>query len=105
MPELVSVLIPAYNAEKLIAETIRSVLSQTWLNKEIIIVDDGGASDGTLQIAKIFEFKAVKVTTQRNMSASLVGHRYSSSCQHRSPRYTCQNYCTRPLVCCRAICG
>ena len=69
MSELVSILIPAYNAERWIAETIRSALSQTWINKEIIIVDDG-SSDGTLQIAKTFESEAVKVTTQRNMGAS-----------------------------------
>ncbi|WP_262966594.1 glycosyltransferase family 2 protein [Methylobacter psychrophilus] len=69
MPELVSILIPAYNAEKWIAETIRSALKQTWINKEIIIVDDG-SSDGTLHIAKTFESKVVKVTTQRNKGAS-----------------------------------
>lgn len=68
MADLVSILIPAYNAETWIAETIKSALNQTWINKEIIIVDDG-SSDGTLQIAKIFESKTVKVKTQHNMGA------------------------------------
>ena len=47
---LVSILIPAYNAERWIAETIDSALNQTWNKKEIIIVDDG-SKDATLQVA------------------------------------------------------
>jgi len=41
MKPLVSILIPAYNAGPWIADTIRSALAQTWLHKEIIVVDDG----------------------------------------------------------------
>lgn len=47
MSELVSILIPAYNAEKWIKYTIESSLGQTWPNKEIIIVNDG-SKDKTL---------------------------------------------------------
>jgi len=68
MTELVSILIPAYDAEKWIRDTIKSALNQTWPKKEIIIVDDG-SSDNTLQIAKEFESKSVKVVTQENMGA------------------------------------
>jgi glycosyltransferase involved in cell wall biosynthesis len=63
---LVSILIPAYNAEKWIGETIQSALSQTWLNKEIIIVNDG-STDNTLSIASRFESKTVKVISQDNV--------------------------------------
>jgi len=69
VPQLVSILIPAYNAENWIEETIRSVISQTWPNKEIIIVDDG-SRDRTLQIAKRFESKTVRVVSQVNKGAS-----------------------------------
>jgi glycosyltransferase involved in cell wall biosynthesis len=41
MSPLVSVVIPAYKAEKYIAETVQSVIAQTYPNWEIIIVDDG----------------------------------------------------------------
>ena len=68
MAELVSILIPAYNADKRIAETIKSALAQTWLNKEILIVDDG-STDDTLNIAKTFESKIVKVVAQKNTGA------------------------------------
>jgi glycosyltransferase involved in cell wall biosynthesis len=66
--ELVSILIPAYNAEKWIRETIRSALDQTWPNKEVIIVDDG-SSDNTLKIARTFESETLKVITQQNRGA------------------------------------
>ncbi|MGO9828421.1 MAG: glycosyltransferase [Terriglobales bacterium] len=66
---LVSILIPAYNAEKWIADTIRSALAQTWQRKEIIIVDDG-STDHTLAIAQQFESDSVKVASQENLGAA-----------------------------------
>ena len=36
MPDLVSILIPAFNAERWLGETIRSALDQTWPRKELI---------------------------------------------------------------------
>ena len=39
--QLVSVVIPLYNAEKYIEETMQSILDQTYKNIEIVIVDDG----------------------------------------------------------------
>jgi glycosyltransferase involved in cell wall biosynthesis len=65
MVPLVSIVIAAFNAEKYLEETIRSALAQTWTNTEIIVVDDGSA-DNTLQIAKAFESKTVKVISQEN---------------------------------------
>jgi glycosyltransferase involved in cell wall biosynthesis len=66
--ELVSILIPAYNAERWLAATLKSALDQTWPRVEVIVVDDG-SKDGTLTVAKRFENRSVKVTTQRNMGA------------------------------------
>jgi glycosyltransferase involved in cell wall biosynthesis len=65
MAELVSILIPCFNAEKWLKETIESALSQTWPNKEIIIVDDG-STDNSLQIARLYESTIVKVISQEN---------------------------------------
>lgn len=69
MNPLVSILIPAYNAETYIADTIKSALGQTWKRKEIIIVDDG-SSDQTLTIARPFASKTVSVVTQKNQGAA-----------------------------------
>jgi glycosyltransferase involved in cell wall biosynthesis len=74
MADLVSILIPAYNAEKWIGVTVRSAINQTWTKKEIIIVDDG-SSDHTFSIAKQFESKDVKVVSQENRGASAARNR------------------------------
>jgi glycosyltransferase involved in cell wall biosynthesis len=57
MNPLVSIIIPVYNNEKYIAETIESALAQSWANKEIIIVDDG-SSDTSNSIARSYEGNA-----------------------------------------------
>ena len=48
---LISVVIPAYNTESFLDETLESVLSQTYENWECIIVNDG-STDNTESIAK-----------------------------------------------------
>jgi glycosyltransferase involved in cell wall biosynthesis len=74
MKKLVSILIPCYNADRWLAETIESALAQTWGNKEIIIVDDG-STDGSLAIAKIFESKNIKIITQPNQGSGAARNR------------------------------
>jgi len=65
---LVSIIIPVYNSEKYLAECIYSALAQTWINKEIIIVDDG-STDGSLNIARKFGNKAIRIFQQENKGA------------------------------------
>jgi glycosyltransferase involved in cell wall biosynthesis len=69
MKSLVSILIPAYNAEEWIADTIRSAMAQTWPHKEIIVVDDG-SSDGTAGVARRFASKEVTVVSIKNGGAA-----------------------------------
>jgi glycosyltransferase involved in cell wall biosynthesis len=66
---LVSIIIPLYNAEKHIAETVESALNQTWPNKEIIIINDS-STDNSLAIANKYANENVKVFTQENKGAS-----------------------------------
>jgi glycosyltransferase involved in cell wall biosynthesis len=66
---LVSILIPAYNAEGWVAESIRSAIAQTWPRKEIIVVDDG-STDGTAEVARRFASKEVKVVSTENRGLS-----------------------------------
>lgn len=69
MRPLVSILIPAYNAEPWIAATLRSAITQSWEPKEIIVVDDG-STDRTLAIAQRFQSQCVRVVSQSNQGPS-----------------------------------
>jgi glycosyltransferase involved in cell wall biosynthesis len=69
MKRLVSILIPAHNAEEWIGDTIRSALAQTWQRKEIIVVDDG-SSDRTAAAAREFASKEVTVVSTENQGAA-----------------------------------
>src|SRR6266849_2023711 len=80
MKPLVSILIPAFNAQKWIADTIESAVRQTWPKKEIIVVDDG-SRDQTLSIARRFASKGVSVVTQANQGASTARNHAFAICQ------------------------
>src|SRR6266404_2386774 len=69
MKPLVSILIPAFNAEDWIADTIKSAIGQTWQRKEIIIVDDG-STDQTLAVARQFASRDVVVVSRENQGAA-----------------------------------
>lgn len=68
---LVSIVIPAYNAGMFIAETIDSVLAQTYSNWELIIVNDG-STDNTLQIIEKYSAtdKRISFITKQNTGVS-----------------------------------
>jgi len=66
---LVSILIPAHNAARWVADTIQSALSQTWRRKEIVLVDDG-STDDTLAIARDFSSGTVVVVSQEKQGAA-----------------------------------
>lgn len=80
MNPLVSILIPAFNAERWIGDTIRSALAQNWPRKEIIVVDDGSA-DQTLSVARQFASNSVSVVTQTNQGAAATRNKAYALCQ------------------------
>jgi glycosyltransferase involved in cell wall biosynthesis len=65
MKPLVSILIPAYNAETWIAYTLRSAIAQTWARKEIIVVNDG-STDRTAEIVRRFASQGVVLFSWEN---------------------------------------
>ena len=65
--DLVSVITPAFNSGRFVTETINSVLSQTYQNWELIIVDDG-STDETVRIVKSFQEKDNRIKLFENES-------------------------------------
>jgi len=59
-PPLVSVITPAYNAERFIGETVESVLAQTYPTWELIVVDDG-STDGTVALVRSYGDPRIQV--------------------------------------------
>lgn len=69
--EKISVIIPVYNVEKYIRESIDSVINQTYKNLEIIIVDDGSTdTSGAICDEYINKDKRIKVIHQENKGLS-----------------------------------
>lgn len=69
MNKLVSIIIPAYNSERWIRQTIESALSQSYQNIEVIVVDDG-STDNTASIVKKYESKQLKLIQCKNGGVS-----------------------------------
>jgi glycosyltransferase involved in cell wall biosynthesis len=69
VPPKVSVIIPTYNRADFLAETVDSVLNQTYGDFEIIIVDDG-STDNTYQVAQTFTDPRIKYIRQENQGLS-----------------------------------
>src|SRR5256886_5710577 len=80
MKPLVSILIPAYNAEPWIADTIKSALNQTWPRLEIIIINDG-SRDRTLSIAQPFASERLSIVSQQNQGVCAARNRAFELCQ------------------------
>lgn len=75
MRPLVSILIPAYNAEETIFYTLQSAVAQTWKYTEIIVVDDG-STDQTANITRSFGKRITLAATENQGLSSAVNQAY-----------------------------
>ncbi|WP_017314700.1 glycosyltransferase family 2 protein [Mastigocladopsis repens] len=82
---LISVVIPCYNAERFLGETVESVLRQTLANYEIILVDDG-STDGTAEVIKSFGAR-ITVEFGPNRGASVARNRGTELAQGKFIQY------------------
>lgn len=79
----VSIIIPAFNTEKYIAQAIESALGQTLRNIEVIVVDDA-SSDSTLEVIKSFSDPRLKIlVNQPNQGVSHTRNRAIEAAQGR----------------------
>ena len=65
-----SIIIPLYNKENSIADTINSVLIQNYKNFELIIVDDG-STDYSADVVRKFVDKRIKLYQKENRGVSV----------------------------------
>ena len=82
MSRSVSIIIPAYNAERWIDAALESALNQTWPHTEIIVVDDG-SSDNTFAAAKAYESAQLNLVRQENLGAAAARDTAVSEAQGR----------------------
>jgi len=76
---LISICIPAYNAEKYINQTMDCLLNQTYRNLELIVVDDG-STDKTLSILKSYsDTRLAVLQNPRKNAASARNHSFLNS--------------------------
>ena len=73
--QLVSIIMPAYNCERFIAEAIRSVLAQTYTDWELIIVDDCSTDNTAQRVASFDDTRIVYQRNEKNVGAALTRNR------------------------------
>ena len=69
----ISVIIPAYNEEKVIKQTLESLIETQYPRKEIIFVDDG-STDNTLEVVKQFKDKIIILHKKNGGKASALNY-------------------------------
>lgn len=74
MDPLVSIILPVYNSEAYVVETVNSALGQTYQNIEVIVVDDG-STDGSLSLVEQINDSRLRVFTQINQGACVARNR------------------------------
>lgn len=67
--EKVSIIIACYNDDKYIEQSVISAYNQTWVNKEIIVIDDG-SNDKTKKVLSMLRSKIDILLTQENLGVS-----------------------------------
>lgn len=71
---LVSVLLPVYNAGEYLRPSVQSILSQTYSNLEILIIDDG-STDGCMDTITSLEDSRIRIISQKNSGKAVALNR------------------------------
>lgn len=82
---IVSIIMPAYNAERFIRETICSVVTQTYVDWELLVIDDG-SSDSTCEIVDEFaahDGRIKLVKNEKNIGVASTRNRGFDLCKGR----------------------
>lgn len=80
--KLISILMVNYNHEDTLAETIQSVLNQTYSNFQFIIVDDG-STDRSCEIVESFQDKRIELYKREENEHICIATNYGFTKDHR----------------------
>lgn len=75
MGDLVSIIMPSYNTAQYIAETIQSVIDQSYQNWELIIVDDCSTDNTDFVVSKINDQRIIFLKNKKNSGAAVSRNR------------------------------
>lgn len=84
--DLISIIIPVYNAEKFLDETVNTVLNQTYKNFELILVNDG-SKDKSVDVIKKYNDKRIKLIDNKNNKGAALSR--NDGIRKAKGRYIC----------------
>lgn len=84
--DLISIIIPVYNAEKFLDETINTVLNQTYKKFELILVNDG-SKDKSVDVIKKYNDKRIKLIDNKNNKGAALSR--NDGIRKAKGRYIC----------------
>ncbi len=87
MKDLVSIIIPVYNAEKFIDETINTVLNQTYTNWELLLVNDCSTDNSVKLIKKYLKDNRIKLINNKTNSKAAISR--NNGIKKAKGRYIC----------------
>ncbi|MGL4672445.1 glycosyltransferase family 2 protein, partial [Cetobacterium sp.] len=71
MQDLITIIVPVYNVENYLEESIRSIINQTYLNIEILAINDGSLDNSLRILEKLStQDKRIKIISQKNKGLS-----------------------------------
>ena len=86
MTDLVSIVVPVYNAERFLDETINTVLNQTYTNWELILVNDC-STDNSVNVIKKYKDKRIKLINNKTNSKAAISR--NNGITKAKGRYIC----------------
>ena len=86
MSELVSIIMPCFNGERFIVDSIESVLGQNYQNFELLIIDDH-SSDGSRSVIEAYCLKDDRVKLIKNYGQSGAANARNLGINHSLGRY------------------
>ena len=85
--DLVSVIMPSYNAGKYLSDSIDSILNQTYQNLELLITDDGSTEEDTMRILKDYASRDARVKVEYLQENLGSGHSRNNAIERAAGRY------------------